>query len=424
MAHRLSLRDVDVRGKRVLMRVDFNVPFDKATGAISNDQRMREALPSIRHVLAGGAASVVLMSHLGRPKGAPQAQLSLAPVAAHLWALLGKEGVFLPDCVGPEVEAACAEAAAAGDGRVVLLENLRFHAEEEGKGEVAGEKTVPDAKAVASFRASLSRLGDVFVNDAFGTAHRAHSSMVGVALPTRAAGLLLQKELDYFGAAMANPARPFVTILGGAKVADKIQLIENLLDKVDEMVIGGAMAFTFKRVMDGTNIGASLFDEAGAELVPRIVAKAQARGVRLHLPIDFVAAEAFDAGAPHKVVTDAEGVPDGWLGLDVGPASSAEAAAAVARAGDGRGLIVWNGPMGVFEFDAFAGGSRTVLDAVVRATAAGAVSIVGGGDTATLVKLFGAESGISHISTGGGASVEFIEGKCLPGIAALSQAPR
>ncbi|GBG28309.1 Phosphoglycerate kinase [Hondaea fermentalgiana] len=407
-----SVEDVDVKDKRVLIRVDFNVPFGEG-GKITNDQRMREALPTIQNVLERGARGVVLMSHLGRPKGTPQAKFSLEPVAKHLWTLLGKEGTFLPDCVGPEVEKACAEIS---DGKVILMENLRFHLEEEGKGEINGEKVKADPEAVKSFRASLSSLGDVYVNDAFGTAHRAHSSMVGVDLEDRVSGFLLKKELDYFGRAMEDPPRPFLTILGGAKVADKIQLINNLLDKVDEMVIAGGMAFTFKSVLDGTAIGASIYDEAGAKLVPEIMKKAEEKGVKIHLPVDFVAADKFDKDAEAKLVTDKEGVPEGWLGLDVGEESAKQAADAVMRAK----LILWNGPMGVFEFDKFAGATKTVLQAVVDSTSNGAISIIGGGDTATCVKKYGAEDKVSHVSTGGGASVELVEGKDLPGISALS----
>lgn len=407
-----SVEDVDVSGKRVLIRVDFNVPFGEG-GKITNDQRMREALPTIKNVLERGASGVVLMSHLGRPKGTPQKKFSLEPVAKHLWTLLGKEGKFLPNCVGEDVEKTCS---GLKNGEVVLMENLRFHLEEEGKGEINGEKVKADPVKVKEFRASLSKLGDVYVNDAFGTAHRAHSSMVGIDLPDRVSGLLLKKELDYFGRAMEDPPRPFLTILGGAKVADKIQLINNLLDKVDEMVIAGGMAFTFKRVLDKTEIGGSIYDEAGAELVPKIMEKAAAKGVKIHLPVDFVAASKFDKDAETKLVTDKEGVPEGWLGLDVGPESAKQAAEAVSRAK----LILWNGPMGVFEFDKFAGATKTVLEAVVKSTKNGAISIIGGGDTATCVKNFGAEDAVSHVSTGGGASVELVEGKELPGIVALS----
>jgi len=408
-----SISDVDVSGQRVLMRVDFNVPFDKSTGEISNTQRITAALPSIKHALDHGAKSVVLMSHLGRPKGNVNPSFSLEPVVDCLSGLLGKQVTFLNDCVGPTVEESCKDPA---PGTVFLLENLRFHPEEEGKAEINGEKVKPSTEQVEAFRKSLTKLGDIYVNDAFGTAHRAHSSMVGVELDTRVSGFLLKKELDYFAQALENPPRPFLTILGGAKVADKIQLIDNLLDKVDEMVIGGGMAFTFKKVLDGTNIGSSLFDEEGAKLVKDIMAKAASKNVKIHLPTDFVIADKFAADAQHKVVSDADGVPDGWLGLDVGPKSSQDFADAVARAK----LVVWNGPMGVFEFDNFANGTKTVMDAVVGATTEGCVTIIGGGDTATCAKKYGVEDKVSHVSTGGGASLELLEGKNLPGVAALS----
>jgi phosphoglycerate kinase len=270
------------------------------------------------------------------------------------------------------------------------------------------------------FSPPQSAQGDIYVNDAFGTAHRAHSSMVGVlqgAGHQRVAGLLMQKELAYFGQALASPKRPFLSILGGAKVSDKIQLIESLLDKVDEMVIGGGMAFTFAKAQSGMAIGASLFDEEGAALVPGIVAKAAAKGVTLHLPTDFVTADKFSRDAAVGAATTAGGIPDGWMGLDIGPESSAAFAARCAAAG----TIVWNGPMGVFEYPAFAAGTRAVLDGVVRATEAGATTIVGGGDTATACKRMGAADKVSHVSTGGGASLELLEGKVLPGVAALSE---
>jgi len=340
----------------------------------------------------------------------------MAPVVPILRERLGRDVVFLKDCVGAEVEAACANPA---PGSVILLENLRFHIEEAGKGKAPdGSKVKAPKDAVAAFAASLTRLGDVYVNDAFGTAHRAHASMVGVKLPVRAAGFLLKKELDYFARALERPQRPFLAILGGAKVADKIQLITSLLDKVDEMAIGGGMAFTFKKVAHNVAIGDSMFDEEGAKLVPEIMAKAKAKGVKIHLPVDYVAADKFDKGAQTKIVTDAQGVPAGWRGLDIGPASSKLFAEAVLRAK----TIVWNGPAGVFEWPQFEAGTRAISDAVVEATAKGAISIIGGGDTATAAVQFGAASKVSHVSTGGGASLELLEGKVLPGVAALSEA--
>merc|ERR1712112_718241 len=273
------------------MRCDFNVPQNKSDGTITNNARIVAALPSIQHCLDQGAASIVLCSHLGRPDGQPVAKFSLSPVAEELRKLLGKDVTFLSDCVGAEVEAACANPA---PGSVILLENLRFHIEEEGKGvDASGAKVKAEKAAVEEFRAGLRKLGDVYVNDAFGTAHRAHSSMLGQGYDQRASGFLLAKELTYFAKALGNPDRPFLAILGGAKVADKIQLIENLLDKVDEMIIGGGMAFTFRKVMDGMPIGSSLFDEEGAKIVPKLVEKAKAKGVKLHFPVDFVTADKF-----------------------------------------------------------------------------------------------------------------------------------
>jgi phosphoglycerate kinase len=412
----MNIQSLDLAGKRVIMRVDFNVPFDKETGDISNSQRVVAAIPTIKHALDGGAKSIVLMSHLGRPNGIVTPKLTLKPVAEKLQELLGKPVTFLNDCVGDEVKAACADPAS---GTIFLLENLRFHAEEEGKGKDAdGGKVVPSAGAVAAFRADLTSLGDVYVNDAFGTAHRGHSSMVGVDLPQKAAGFLMDKELNYFNQALENPKRPFLSILGGAKVTDKIQLINNMLEKVDEMIIGGGMAFTFKKVLSSMDIGASLYDEEGAAIVQEIMAKAKEKGVKIHLPTDFVCGDKFAADAEVKIVTDTEGVPDDWMGLDSGPATTLAFAEVVSRAK----LIVWNGPMGVFEFASFEAGTKGVMDAAVAATAAGCVTIIGGGDTATCCKKYDTEDKVSHVSTGGGASLELLEGKVLPGVAALSAA--
>eukprot|EP00045_Choanoeca_perplexa_P005479 m.46386 g.46386 ORF g.46386 m.46386 type:complete len:415 (+) comp13146_c0_seq1:87-1331(+) len=412
---KLSIDKVDLKDKRVLIRVDFNVPFDKQ-GNITNNQRIVGALPTIKHALDNGAKAVVLMSHLGRPAGRVQAKYSLKPVSVELEKLLERKVTFLDDCVGPAVEAECANPA---PGSVILLENLRFHAAEEGKGEDAdGNKIKPDAAQVESFRTSLTTLGDVYINDAFGTAHRAHSSMVGVNLPIKAAGFLMKKELEYFAKALDNPERPFLAILGGAKVQDKIQLIENLLDQVNEMIIGGGMAFTFKKTLEGMAIGGSLFDEEGSALCERIVQKAKANNVKLHLPTDFVTADKFDAAAQVGQADDQTGIPDGWMGLDVGPKSAAQFAEVVGRAK----TIVWNGPMGVFEFDNFANGTKSVMDACVDVTAKGACMIIGGGDTATCAKKYNTEDKVSHVSTGGGASLELLEGKVLPGVAALNDA--
>jgi phosphoglycerate kinase len=409
-----TIRDLNLAGKRVLMRVDFNVPQDKVTGAITNNQRIAAALPTIKYALEKGA-SVVLMSHLGRPDGQKIAKFSLQPVAAELAKLLGRPVKFLDDCVGPAVEAACAPGTLkAGD--VVLLENLRFHIEEEGKVKLEdGTSKKADPQAVAAFRASLTRLGDVFVNDAFGTAHRAHSSMVGITLKDKAAGFLMEAELKAFAAVLDHPQRPLLAILGGAKISDKIPLIENLLDKANEIIIGGGMAFTFKKVLENVEIGSSLFDAEGAKIVAELAAKAKAKGVKLTFPVDYIAADKFAADAATQPADDKTGIPAGWLGLDVGPKSNAIFTASILRSK----TIVWNGPPGVFEFPAFAASTKAMADAIAQATAKGATTVVGGGDTATAAKKFKVADKVSHCSTGGGASLEFLEGKILPGVAFL-----
>lgn len=413
-----TIRDLNLAGKRVLMRVDFNVPQDKATGAITNNQRIVAALPTIKYALEKGAA-VVLMSHLGRPDGQKIAKFSLKPVALELTKLLGQPVKFLDDCVGPAVEAACAPGALR-PGQVVLLENLRFHIEEEGKVKVKNAdgtetKLKADPAKEAAFRASLSRLGDVYVNDAFGTAHRAHSSMVGVALKDKAAGFLMEAELKAFAAVLEAPQRPLLAILGGAKIADKIPLINNLLEKANEIIIGGGMAFTFKKELQGMAIGNSLYDAEGARIAKDLFAKAAAKQVKITLPVDFICADKFDANAATCVVNDQQGIPDGWMGLDAGPKSIELFAQAIGRSR----TIVWNGPSGVFEFDKFAGSTRAMAAAIAEATVRGATTVVGGGDTATAAKKFKVADKVTHCSTGGGASLEFLEGKVLPGVAFL-----
>jgi phosphoglycerate kinase len=413
-----SIRDLNLAGRRVLMRVDFNVPQDKVTGAITNNQRIAAALPTIQHALAQGAA-VVLMSHLGRPDGQRVAKFSLRPVAAELEKLLGRPVRFLDDCVGPAVEAACAPGALK-PGDVVLLENLRFHLEEEGKVKVkqadgTETKLKADPAKEAAFRASLTRLGDVFVNDAFGTARRAHSSMVGVALREKAAGFLMEAELKAFAKVLENPDRPLLAILGGAKIADKIPLINNLLEKANKVIIGGGMAYTFHKVNRGMAIGGSLFDVEGAKIVAELEAKAKARGVELIFPVDFIAGDRFAPDANTRPADLASGIPDGWEGMDAGPRSIALYREAILASR----TIVWNGPAGVFEFDAFAGATRAMAEAIAEATAKGATTVVGGGDTATAAKKFKVAGKVSHCSTGGGASLEFLEGKVLPGVAFL-----
>ena len=404
-----TIRELDLAGKRVFLRVDFNVPQDKTTGAITNNQRIAAALPTIKYALEKGA-SLVLASHLGRPDGKVIEKFSLRPVAAELQKILGRPVAFATDCVGPVAEQA---AAALKPGEVLLLENLRFHIEEEGKVKLEdGTSLKADKAAVEAFRASLSKLGNVYVNDAFGTAHRAHSSIVGVNLPQKAAGFLMEAELKAFAAVLDHPQRPLLAILGGAKIADKIPLIKNLLEKADEIIIGGGMSYTFKKVQNGMEIGNSLFDVEGAKLVPELVAKAKERGVKLTFPVDYIAADKFAPDAATQPATDETGIPAGWMGLDAGPKSIALYRDSILRSK----TIVWNGPAGVFEFDAFAGATKAMAQAIAEATANGATTVVGGGDTATAAKKFKVADKVSHCSTGGGASLEFLEGKVLPGV--------
>lgn len=413
-----TLSDLGLAGKRALMRVDFNVPQDKVTLAITNNQRIVSALPTIRYVLEQGA-SVVLMSHLGRPNGERVAKFSLQPVADELAKLLERPVQFVSDCVGTDAEAACA-VGALQPGSVVLLENVRFHIEEEGKrklvdadGNKSSEKADPDK--VKAFRHALAKNGDVFINDAFGTAHRAHSSVSGVAeyLPA-AAGLLLQKELDAFGKVLSQPERPFVAILGGAKVSDKLPVIENLLPKVDKLIIGGAMAYTFLAQM-GHKVGTSLVEQDLLGEAGRVIEQAKAAGKQLLLPTDHTCAEQFAADSPasiHEI-----DIPDGLMALDIGPKTLARYVEAL----EGARTVIWNGPMGVFEMDAFCKGTEGLAHAVAKATAAGAFTVVGGGDSVAAADKLGITSKLSHVSTGGGASLELLEGKSLPGVAALSK---
>lgn len=414
LSSKLTVKDLNVKDKRVFIRVDFNVPLDGTK--ITSNQRIVAALPTIKYVLEQGPKAVILASHLGRPNGERVEKYSLKPVAAELQKLLGKNVEFLNDCVGPDVTKAVNSAA---PGSVILLENLRFHIEEEGSRKVDGNKVKADKADVEKFRKDLTSLADVYINDAFGTAHRAHSSIVGFELPQRAAGFLLSKELEYFGKALENPARPFLAILGGAKVADKIQLIDNLLDKVDVIIIGGGMAFTFKKVLENTEIGNSIYDKAGAEIVPKLAEKAKQRGVQIVLPIDFVCGDKFAPDANTKTVTDKEGVPEGWEGLDSGPESRKLFSTVIAKAK----TIVWNGPPGVFEFEKFSEGTQAMLSDAVKASESGSTVIIGGGDTATVAKKYGVTDKISHVSTGGGASLELLEGKELPGVTFLSSRP-
>lgn len=409
-----SLGQVDVSNKRVLIRVDFNVPMKD--GSITNNQRIAAALPTIEHCLNSGAKSVVLMSHLGRPDGRKIEKFSLAPVAEELKKLLKRDVIFLSDCEGEAVENACAYPAS---GSVILLENLRFHIEEEGKGvDADGKKVKASPENVRKFRESLSQLGDVYVNDAFGTAHRAHSSMAGIHLETRVAGKLMEKELNYFEKVLEKPDRPFLAIIGGAKVADKIKLLMNILDKVNDLIIGGGMAFTFLKVLNNMQIGKSLFDEEGSEIVQEIVDKAKKNNVSIHLPSDFVCGSKFGQDAETCTVSVEQGVPDDYMGLDIGPKSIEEFNAVIKESK----LIFWNGPPGVFEIEKFAEGTTQLLKSVCAQTQAGVITVIGGGDTATACIKMNMADQVSHVSTGGGASIELLEGKELPGVAFLSEA--
>ncbi|TAQ84176.1 hypothetical protein B7494_g7501 [Chlorociboria aeruginascens] len=414
LSNKLSITDVDLKGKRVLIRVDFNVPLD-ADKKVTNTQRIAGAVPTIKYAIDHGAKAVILMSHLGRPDGKANPKFSLKPVIPELSKLLdGKDVEFAPDCVGKEVEDLVNKASS---GQVILLENLRFHAEEEGSSKDAdGKKVKADKAKVEEFRKGLTALGDIYINDAFGTAHRAHSSMVGVDLPQKASGFLMKKELEYFAKALENPQRPFLAILGGAKVSDKIQLIDNLLGKVNKLIVCGGMAFTFKKTLEGVKIGNSLFDEDGSKTVKDLVEKAKKNNVELVLPVDYVTADKFAKDAKIGSATDGEGIPDGWMGLDAGPKSIELFKKAI----DESKTILWNGPPGVFEFDAFAHGTKSTLDAAVNAAKNGKIVIIGGGDTATVAAKYEVEDKLSHVSTGGGASLELLEGKELPGVTALS----
>lgn len=387
-----TIQDVIVAGKKVFVRVDFNVPMKD--GVITNDTRVRATLPTLNYLLEQGAA-LILGSHLGRPKGQRVAEFSLAPVAARLSELLGREVKLAPDCIGEEVAKMAADLKA---GEVLLLENLRFHKEE--------EKNDPDfAKALAS-------LADVAVNDAFGVSHRAHASVEGITnfIPA-VAGYLMEKEIKFVGQAVANPTRPFVAIIGGAKVSDKIGVIDNLLTKVDTLIIGGGMANTFVAAQ-GYSVAKSLLEEDKIELAKTLIAKAKETGVNLLLPTDMVVADRFAADADHKNVA-IDAIPADWMALDIGTETAKTYAAALADAK----TVVWNGPMGVFEMDAFAHGTTAVAKAVA---ASDATSVVGGGDSISALQKTGLSDQITHISTGGGASLEFLEGKVLPGIAALA----
>lgn len=388
-----TVEDIEVAGKRVLVRCDFNVPFD-GEGNISDPKRIDEALKTIRYLISHHA-KVILCSHLGRPKGEFNPKYSLTPVAEYLSKALGQPVKMAADVIG---ESAKSVSASLQDGEVALLENVRFHKEE--------EKNDPE------FSKALASLADIYVNDAFGTAHRAHASTAGVAayLPA-VCGYLIQKEITVMGGALTDPKRPFVAILGGAKVSDKIGVISNLLDKVDTLIIGGGMAYTFMKSL-GYSIGTSLCENDKLELAQEMMAKAKDKGVKFLIPLDNVAADKYDENANHKVV-DSDKIPDGWMGLDIGPKTQELFTSAL----KGSGTVVWNGPMGVSEWKNFAVGTIAVAKAVAES---GAVSIIGGGDSAAAVEQLGYADKMTHISTGGGASLEFLEGLELPGIACLN----
>jgi 3-phosphoglycerate kinase len=388
-----SIRDIDLKGKRLLIRVDFNVPLDD-NGNITDDNRIRETLPTIRYAL-DKSAKLILMSHLGRPKGEVKDEFSLAPVGKRLEELLKRPVMKLDDCIGPEVEKVVRSMAS---GDVILLENLRFHKEE--------EKNNPE------FARRLSGLADIFVNDAFGTCHRAHASTEGVThfLPS-VAGLLVEKEIQYFEKINESPERPFVLVLGGAKVSDKIPIIENMLSKADIIMIGGAMAYTFLK-QEGIKIGSSRYEEDVADTAKKILDKARSKGVELLLPVDHVEADNIEAPQQIKTTHDAV-IDEGYMGVDIGPKTIALFSDRLKKAK----TVVWNGPMGIFEKDQYSKGTKMIAEAIAGSSA---TSIVGGGDSAAAADKFGVKDRLSHISTGGGASLEYLEGKILPGIAALN----
>ena len=389
-----AITDIEIKGKRVLMRVDFNVPLDKDL-KISDDTRIRAALPTIKYATSQGA-KVVLMSHLGRPKGQVVESIRLTPVAERLSELLGKPVKKLDECIGQDVKKIVS---GMKSGDVVLLENLRFHAEE--------TKNAPD------FAKKLAALGDIYVNDAFGTAHRAHASTEGVTkfIKTAVAGFLLAREIEYFDKALSDPPKPFVAILGGAKVSDKIMVIENLLEKVNAILIGGGMAYTFIKA-EGKEIGNSKLEADKIDVAKSLREKAKAKGVKILLPVDHLIADKIDAYSNTKVVD--ETIPVGWMGVDIGPKTVDEFKKELRNAK----MIIWNGPLGVFEISKFARGTEDIARFIAGLDKA--ITIIGGGDTASAIAKFGLENAMTHISTGGGASLEYMEGKVLPGIAALN----
>lgn len=389
-----SIKDIDVKGKRILMRADFNVPLDKDSN-ITDDNRIRAALPTIKYIISNGG-KLILMSHLGRPKGERKPELSLKPVAVRLAELIKREVKILDDCIGEDVKKSVS---ALGEGEVILLENLRYYKEE--------TKNDPE------FSKKLAALGDIYVNDAFGTAHRAHASTEGVTKYLESvSGFLVQKEIEYFQKILTKAEKPFIFILGGAKVADKIPVVENMMDKADCILIGGAMAYTFMKVK-GVEVGSSRLEEASFDIVSKILEKASSIGVEIVLPIDHVITDNIDTALNVKI-TDSETIEDGWIGVDIGPKTRDLFAEKIKVSK----TVVWNGPAGIFENDKFAQGTKAIAEAIAEANT---VSVIGGGDTAAAVAKFSVADKMSHISTGGGASLEYLEGKVLPGVAALSE---
>jgi phosphoglycerate kinase len=393
-----TINDINFKGKRALIRVDFNVPLDKSFN-VTDDNRIRATIPTLNKILKDGG-SCILMSHLGRPKEGPEEKYSLKHTIKTTEKLLGRPVQFANDCIGDEAKQ---KAAALKPGEVLLLENLRFYKEEE--------------KGDTGFAEKLAKLGDVYVNDAFGTAHRAHASTTIVAqfLTEKCAGLVMAAELDNAKKVMENAAEPFTAIMGGAKISDKILIIEKLLDKVDNLIIGGGMAYTFFKALGG-NVGKSLVEEDKLDLAKELIQKAKAKGVDLHLPMDSIIADKFDAQANTNVANN-NAITDGWMGLDIGP----QATQVFSKVIENSKTILWNGPMGVFEMDKFAAGTKRIAEAVVRATDKGAFSLIGGGDSAAAVAQLGFSEKVSYVSTGGGALLEYFEGKTLPGVKALEK---
>ncbi|MBU2445371.1 MAG: phosphoglycerate kinase [Bacteroidetes bacterium] len=396
--NKLSIDQLQLKGKRVLVRVDFNVPLDEHQN-VTDDTRIRASLPTIKKIINDGGKAI-LMSHLGRPKGKPNPKYSLKPAAVRLSEILGKEVKLAPDCIGNKAEQIVNEMK---EGDVILLENLRFHAEEEANDE--------------NFAKQLASLGDVYVNDAFGSAHRAHASTEGVTkyFKQNASGYLMQKEIDFLSKAVGNPERPYTAILGGAKISGKIDVIKNLMNKVDNLIIGGGMAFTFFKAQ-GLEIGKSLLEEDRIQMAKEILDEAKSKNLKLFFPVDTVIADAFDNNANTEVV-DINSIKPDWQGLDIGP-KTIELFSEVIK---NSKTIVWNGPMGVFEMDNFATGTNAISKVLAEATEKGVITIVGGGDSAAAISKAGLDDKVSHVSTGGGASLEFLEGKILPGVAALTE---